>query len=180
MNAANEAVEDARHGRVVQTGELHQIFGYSVSAIEGFFTEGAPKVIQGGPGRPAKIDTAQFHVWCLRREREKVRAEFEGIEAKNENLKDRMMRARARTSELDLAKREGELVEIEVAETLFAGIVGNAKTRLLSLPSRMAPICAVMTDSNAIRGELEKAVFDALEELAATDPAELLKETVDS
>lgn len=178
MNEANEAIEERREGRVVPVSELHRTFGYAVSAIEGFIAEGAPVAKRGGPGVPHKIDTAKFHTWLMRRAREKVRAEYEGKD-KGDDPKDRILRSKARTGELELARLEGELVEVEAVEALFANLVGNARARLLAIPNRLAPVLTAESDATKIKAELENAVYDALEELAAADPAAMLVEGAD-
>lgn len=179
MNAANEAVEERRTGRVVPVREITNVFGFSVSAIEGFIREGLPLAVKGGAGVPNKIDTAQFHTWLVRRARAQVRAEFEGKEAGGDDSKARILLSKARTGELELAKLEGELVEIEAVENLFANLVANARARLMALPNRLAPVLTAENDTAKIKQQIEDAVWDALTELAGADPAAMLVEGAD-
>jgi len=84
--------------------------------------------------------------------------------------------ARARMLEIEMAKMEGSLVEIGMVELIFAQIVATARARMLALPSRTAPLCAVTADMAETRRILEDAIREILEELAAIKPAELMDE----
>jgi phage terminase Nu1 subunit (DNA packaging protein) len=104
-----------------------------------------------------------------------------GIENENTigsilNWKMRQGMARARTLELELAKAEGALVEIGTVEIVFTQIVSTARARLLALPSRTAPQCAVEGDVAKVRRIIEESVREILEELASVKPAELMEQ----
>ena len=183
MNAANEAIEERRTGRVVTVSEWCRISGYSVSAVEGMIAEGLPLTVTGGPGRPHKFDSARAIVWLLRRERERTRREtlaecgYEETEADGERraarastLNDRLQLAKVKREEIELAKLDGSVVEMETVETILTNLVATARARMLALPARLAPQCAVLNDAADVRKLLEDGVHEALEEMAATGP----------
>lgn len=169
--AANDAAADKRTGRIVKLQELALLCGVSVNTSESWVRRGMPLRFHGEKGVPHKCDTAQCILWLIRQERERVDAT---VKTDPEDLKNRREKARTEISELDLAKRKGELVEIELVEELFSGLVMNARSRLLALPSRVSPLLTGKQNTNEIKRIIDDAVCDTLTELAGTDPAELL------
>jgi terminase small subunit / prophage DNA-packing protein len=188
INPANEAIADKRRGRVVDVAELSRYTGYSVSAIETEIKRGAPLQRRGGPGREHKLDTAQFITWLIRKERERMigifqqlraeslgeGSEFGGSEPESGNYKQRRFAAQAELSEIELAEKRGELVPIEKVMTIFTNLVGIARAQLLVIPTKASPQLAAMKDPKAVYIFLKDVIYDALNELADIDPADLI------
>lgn len=87
-----------------------------------------------------------------------------------ESARTRKMLVDAAIAEMELAKARKEYVAAEDVEAVWSDVFANAKARLLSIPSTLAPMLRGQTDLGEIKDILEKAVHDCLEELASYDP----------
>jgi hypothetical protein len=70
---------------------------------------------------------------------------------------------------LELARKLGEVVSIDVVVATVAEHVSNCRSRLLALPSRLAPLVAIEDDADHCLKLLESGIYEALAELAAGD-----------
>ena len=82
----------------------------------------------------------------------------------------RKMAADARIAEIELAKVEGELVPAEDVVTAWTDVVGAVKAKLLSIPTKAAPILANEESAGGCQIILEDLINEALEELANYEP----------
>ena len=87
-----------------------------------------------------------------------------------ESARTRKMLVDAAIAEMELAKARKEYVAAEDVEAVWSDVFANAKARLLSIPTTLAPMLRGQTDLGEIKDILEKAVHDCLEELASYDP----------
>lgn len=87
-----------------------------------------------------------------------------------ESARTRKMLVDAAIAEMELAKARKEYVAAEDVEALWSDVFANAKARLLSIPTTLAPMLRGQDDLGEIKEILEKAVHDCLEELASYDP----------
>jgi hypothetical protein len=90
-------------------------------------------------------------------------------------LRNRAMRAKALTAEMEGAARRGELLERKLVECQASYLLVCMRQRILRLPAECAPQLAGLTDVHDIRMALEGAARAVLEELAnfpskVTDP----------
>jgi len=76
--------------------------------------------------------------------------------------KTRRESAEAGLKELDLAQRQGELVEVEVVAHEFSKMVDAVRQQLLSLPTKIAPAVHTQKTIHAIHRIIEEAIHDAL------------------
>lgn len=75
--------------------------------------------------------------------------------------------ARARIAELDLRKRRGELLEKKEVTAAAQKILTVIKTKILAVPSKIAPEIAGNDSAKEVREIIKTALTEALEELAA-------------
>jgi hypothetical protein len=80
--------------------------------------------------------------------------------------RQRKAEAEARMIELRLAKELGQVVAIDDAVTVFAEHIAAARSQLLAMPSRLAPVLAAEDSAIECEQVLMAAIRDALEELA--------------
>jgi hypothetical protein len=73
--------------------------------------------------------------------------------------------------ELDLAARRKATVAVEHAAGVMSRDYASCRSRLLALPSKLAPLVVVMDDVEAVRQVLADAVEEALAELSADTDA---------
>lgn len=91
------------------------------------------------------------------------------MEEQHEAEKLRWQRARADQAELNLAERKGELIPAQqVADALNAAVI-NMKTRLLAIPSSVAPQVSALRKVPEIEGLLGDAIREGLREIAETE-----------
>jgi len=68
--------------------------------------------------------------------------------------------------EIELKQMAGELVPLEEVAGALSSMVSRIKTKLLRLPSALAPMIAGMTDTHEVQKHMERGVREALEELS--------------
>ncbi len=76
--------------------------------------------------------------------------------------KTRRESAEASLKELDLSRRQGELVEVDVVAQEFSKMVDAVRQQLLSIPTKIAPTVHAQKTIHAIHRIIEDAIHDAL------------------
>lgn len=84
-------------------------------------------------------------------------------------------RVKRRKAELDLAQRQGRLLEADDVEKLMADMILTCKARLLALPTAVAPKILGKTELPVVVAEIKNAVFAVLEELKEIPAAEVIR-----
>ena len=98
-----------------------------------------------------------------------------GDELKNdydaELLEEKALHEKAKRAitELELAKRKEELIEVSEVEMILTGVVLTCKNRLLAIPSKASPKLTGITNINEINDILTKEIDQALNELSEFD-----------
>ena len=77
----------------------------------------------------------------------------------------RKMKAEAELAEIELAKMRGETINVEVATLVWGEVLSVAKSRLLSIPAKLAPIVAVEDAPAMCKALIEEQVVEVLDEL---------------
>jgi len=81
----------------------------------------------------------------------------------------RYIRARADLAEMEAAQRRGALIAADDIEAAWIAILALLRTRLLSLPDRLAPLVHEQDNLAGTRGLLRATLREALEDLANSD-----------
>ena len=76
--------------------------------------------------------------------------------------------ARRRLAELEYQRRRGELIESDVVENHWVKMASNCRSRLLTLPSRLATAVVACTTVPEIEKSAKAIIYEALAELAKT------------
>lgn len=162
-------------GKVVNRQELADIFGYSLPTISAWVENGMPVKSHGGRGKQFEFDTEDVLKWLLARERAERKAHTaatlkeggEDITIDKARLRSEI--AKAKLSELQLAK-EMELVRpIAMVAKVLSNEIANARARLLGIPSKIRP--AIQLEVGAPEGtkklvnEVERLILEALTEI---------------
>lgn len=87
-----------------------------------------------------------------------------------EVAKARKMDADADLAELKLQTERGLLVKAEDVAKAWEGALGAMKGKLMSIPTKAAPVVAGESEATACQHLLESLVYEALEELANYEP----------
>lgn len=157
-------------GRIVNQRELAELLGVSNNTLAAWRSEGMPCLATADKkGQAAKYDTEQVFEWA--RARAANTGDPEGIDAKYEQA--RLTQAKADNEALDVAKKEGSLIEAAAVEIVWDRLLSNFRARLLSLPSALADELVALSDPRDIQAVLKTAIHQALEELASTDADEI-------
>jgi phage terminase Nu1 subunit (DNA packaging protein) len=87
-----------------------------------------------------------------------------------EEARARKVAAEAEITELELAKVRGELVVAEDVVTAWSDTLSSLKAKLVSIPSKAAPIVAAEDSAGGCQQVLDELIREALEELSNYDP----------
>jgi phage terminase Nu1 subunit (DNA packaging protein) len=84
-----------------------------------------------------------------------------------DEARHRKLAAEAEMAEIELAKARADVVRIDDVAQQWDAILSGVRTRLLALPTKVAPMVAVENDQSIVKEMIEDGVYSALGELAA-------------
>ena len=87
-----------------------------------------------------------------------------------DEARTRKINAEAEIAELNLAQIHGTLVVADDVVKAWDDVLGAMKTKILSLPSKGAPVLSTETDTTVCKNILEDLVAEVLEELSGYNP----------
>ena len=145
--------------------ELATWWGVNPTSVNKWVRNGCPYVTKGSKNRPWVFNTADVAAW--REEQMFLRAVGDTSQLDIDESKRRKLAAEAAMVELDLAKRRGEVIEIDEIVDVIGDDYANLRAKLLSLPTKLAPLVAVVEDMAECKGLIERGIHEALEELTA-------------
>ena len=82
----------------------------------------------------------------------------------------RKMEADAQLAELELLKAKRELVSADDVLGAWVDVLSAMRAKMLSLPTKCAPLISTETEIGIIQDIIEKQVYEALDELSAYQP----------
>lgn len=167
-----------RHGVLVKVRRLSAITGYSVSAIENHIRQGAPTAFKRRAGVAIQIETAQYIAWLIEQELSRRAATIPNGKT-DVDFKNRRMAAQAKLMELNLEEREGKLVDMDRVTNLVHHAITVSKTRLLSIPTKLAPQITGQMNAAVVKEMLDESIIEALNELARIKETDLIPWPVD-
>jgi len=94
-----------------------------------------------------------------------------------DEARTRKVNAEAEIAELELAKVHGTLVVAEDVVKAWEDVLGALKGKLLSIPTKAAPVVSAETEAGVCQDILEDLMNEALEELSNYDPEVSATET---
>lgn len=159
------------------THDLNQtaaIFGCTTQTLRTWVGQGCPCVQQGqGQRVPWQFKTADVSHWLVRTAVEK--AGNKGQSTNLDGAKLRRLNALASMAELDLARRIGEIVPIAAVDEIVGEQHTSIKAKLLSMPSRAAPLLVTCKTVAEYRDILDRMIREILEELREVDRTKLME-----
>ena len=87
-----------------------------------------------------------------------------------DEARTRKVNAEAEIAELELKKIHGELVVAEDVISAWNDVLAALKAKLMSIPTKGAPILSAETNTGVCKSVLEDLIIEALEELSNYDP----------
>jgi len=149
--------------RHVNKVDLAALMGVSSVTIGQWVSKGCPYVQKGAAGKAWVFDVPEVVGW--REQQVALQAVGDTKSLDIDEARRRKLAAEAALSELDLAVRKGELVEIESVASAVAEEYANVRAKLLGLPTKVAPQAIGITETAELQSLLESVVTEALEEL---------------
>lgn len=83
-----------------------------------------------------------------------------------DEIKKKKLQAETDLAELELEKERGNVIEVKLIERQWTNLVIGCKSKLLSIPTKLAPILANETDINLVKNIIEQTINQALLELS--------------
>ena len=78
----------------------------------------------------------------------------------------RLTRFQADRKELELKVAQGELIHVDTAMKLWGQVVQSVRSKLLAIPTKMAPLLLGCRGLSELKDAIEKQIFEVMEELA--------------
>ena len=88
-----------------------------------------------------------------------------------DEARTRKVNAEAQIAEIELQKVRGELVPAEDVVNAWNDVLGALKSKLLSIPTKGAPIISTESKAGTCQKILEDLINEALEELSNYEPS---------
>lgn len=86
--------------------------------------------------------------------------------AEGEHPETRLKRLQADKIQIDIERTAEKLIPVDEARQAWSTVATRVKTRLLGLPTKLAPLLAGITDQHEVQAVLSNGVHEALEALA--------------
>lgn len=144
---------------------LADALGISVQTVDAHVRRGMPAVSRGSRGKQWSFDVGDCVSWLLEQERQKGLGDTTNLDL--DEARRRKMAAEAALAEYDLAEKRGDVIPIEAIARMVTEDYTRLRTRLLAMPSKLAPLLAVITTPEEARDILDGALEEALSELAS-------------
>lgn len=141
--------------------ELAKKLGVTPRRITLWASDGMPVASGGGRGREARYKLADVLTWRAQRKA-------------NDNASSSVSQERAklfdvqrRKAELDIRKREGELLERVDVERVWTDQIARAKGRLLEIPRAAAPRLLTIIAAGGQEADVQRALRELIHEALA-------------
>ncbi len=154
----------------VNSATLEKIIGVSDRRIRQLAEENI--IIRAAKGRYKLMDSISNYILTLKVAIESGNSESPDGEIDLEEEKAIHERVKRHISELKLQTMKGDLHKSEDVERVMTDMLVSIKTKLLSMPTKLAPILVSRNDIDFVRNAINREVLDALNELKDYNPKE--------
>ncbi len=145
----------------VKCAALERIFHVSQQMISEYVKAGMPRPDHG------KYDLEACVTWWVDRNRAAMDKKLS--ELGREEQETRLKRAQAEKQELHVAQMKRELVTVDSVNDEYGRVVSAARSRLLSMSSKLAPVVIACTSAIDAQMAIDGAVREVLHELGTAD-----------
>lgn len=155
-------------GRTFSLIEVAGLLGVDRGTVYKWLQSGCPYVEKPVTkrGEGWKLDLAEVVRWREKRAAENAAG---GSKIDVDEAKRRKIAAEAALAELELAERRGEVVAIEDVVAVVSDQFTACRARLLSVAHKTGPLVAPVTDIVECVNLIDRAIREALDELAGYD-----------
>lgn len=150
--------------------ELCEILGVVPMTIARLEERGFPCIEKGSGRAPSKYDTQDCIQWLIKHEMRKLTQTPDGKVINYDDERARLTREQADKVAMDNEERRGRLVDSDKVGIWWGKIISNAKTRLLAIPTKAAPLVLGMKTMPQVRDQLERMITEVLSELSSVNP----------
>lgn len=157
-------------GKVVSQAELCEILGVVPMTIARLEERGFPCIEKGAGRAPSKYDTQDCIQWLIEHEKRKLTQTPDGQFIDLDQERARLTREQADKVAMDNEERRRRLVDSDRVGMWWGKIISNAKTRLLAIPTKAAPLVLGMKSMPQVRDQLERMIVEVLSELSSANP----------
>jgi len=149
----------------VTTKDLAQFFGVNVRTIQKWMADGCPIKKPGQKGGQTHIfETEDVIAWRIR---ERINAEIGNVDLMStEEAKRKKLAAEAGLAELELAKKQGIVVELTEVERDLSNKFANFRAVVRRVPERVVMQLLGLTDETKIKEIILEELDLALETLS--------------
>jgi len=151
----------------VNSATLEKIIGVSDRRIRQLAEENT--IVRAAKGRYKLMDSIINYILTLKVQMEAGNVDLDG-EIDLEEEKAIHERVKRHISELKLQVMKGDLHKSKDVECVMTDMLISVKTKLLSMPTKLAPLLVARNDVDYIRTAINKEVFEALNELKDYNP----------
>ena len=154
----------------VNSAALEKIIGVSDRRIRQLAKENI--IIRAAKGRYKLMDSITNYILTLKVQMEANNAESVDGEIDLEEEKAIHERVKRHISELKLQTMRGELHKSEDVERVMMDMLASVRAKLLSMPTKLAPILVSRSEIDFVRNTINREVMEALNELKDYNPKE--------
>lgn len=154
----------------VNSAALEKIIGVSDRRIRQLAEENI--IIRAAKGRYKLMDSITNYILTLKVQMEANNAESVDGEIDLEEEKAIHERVKRHISELKLQTMRGELHKSEDVERVMMDMLASIRAKLLSMPTKLAPILVSRSEIDFVRNTISREVTEALNELKDYNPKE--------
>lgn len=154
----------------VNSAILEKVIGVSDRRIRQLAEENI--IIRAAKGRYKFVDSVTNYILTLKVQADANNAESVDGEINLEEEKAIHERVKRHISELKLQTMKGELHKSEDVERVMMDMLASVRAKLLSMPTKLAPILVSRGDIDFVRNALNREVMEALNELKDYNPKE--------
>ena len=154
----------------VNSAALEKIIGVSDRRIRQLAEENI--IIRAAKGRYKLMDSITNYILTLKVQMEANNAESVDGEIDLEEEKAIHERVKRHISELKLQTMRGELHKSEDVERVMMDMLASVRAKLLSMPTKLAPILVSRSVIDFVRNTINREVMEALNELKDYNPKE--------
>ncbi len=144
--------------------EIADTCGVTFPTIRAWVRKGMPTLREGGQGTTWQFDSATVFEWHKKQAAINAIGDVSRLDI--DEARRRKLAAEAALCELDLSKARGDVISISEVGAVWLDIVSAARSRMLSIPAKMAAVIAPESDPMKIRELLETEIEESLDELS--------------
>lgn len=154
----------------VNSAALEKMIGVSDRRIRQLAEEGI--VIRAAKGRYKLMDSVANYILTLKVQMEAGSMDRLDGEIDLEEERAIHERVKRHISELKLQIMKGEVHKSEDVERVMADMLASVRARLLSMPTKLAPVLAARSETDFMRSTILREVMEVLNELKDYNPKE--------